>query len=197
MPFREKRHLLTDTVFLIGNGKSRENFDLEKLRGKGTIIGCNAIYRDFTPDVLVAIDAKMLNELSKAGWGKKGEFTIVPKNRQVQVVNAIAWKTERFNTSGCFAMRLISFLMEAKTCYMIGMDGYAGNMYDGTNNYAANTLRNFKGVVNHYLQVLNDPNCNTVFVNVNYKDEWPQEAHKTGKYKYITFEEFEKTIQKI
>ena len=32
-------------VFCIGNGESRQGFDLEKLRPHGKIYGCNAIYR--------------------------------------------------------------------------------------------------------------------------------------------------------
>ena len=31
-------------VFCIGNGESRQGFDLEKLRPHGKIYGCNAIY---------------------------------------------------------------------------------------------------------------------------------------------------------
>ena len=40
-------------VFALGNGESRLQLDLEKLRGHGKIYGCNAIYRDFIPDVLI------------------------------------------------------------------------------------------------------------------------------------------------
>ena len=43
-------------VFIIGNGESRKGFDLANLRQHGTIYGCNAIYRDFMPDVLTAVD---------------------------------------------------------------------------------------------------------------------------------------------
>ena len=43
-------------AFIIGNGQSRQGFDLESLRGKGTTYGCNAVYRDFTPDYLVSLD---------------------------------------------------------------------------------------------------------------------------------------------
>jgi len=44
-----------DSVFVLGNGPSRKNIDISKL--DGTIIGCNACYRDFIPDVICAIDA--------------------------------------------------------------------------------------------------------------------------------------------
>ena len=50
-------------VFCIGNGESRKGFDLEQLRPHGKIYGCNALYRDFMPDVLIATDDKMREEI--------------------------------------------------------------------------------------------------------------------------------------
>ena len=191
-PFDENSELCTDPIFLIGNGKSRVNFDLERLRGIGTIIGCNALYREFTPDLLVAIDAKMLREIKISKYGDTNTV-LIPKNRTVDVPSAMVWKSERFNTTGCFTMKLISELMKPSKCYMLGMDGFPGNVYDHTINYAANTLQNFNGVLNYYMGVLK-ANHNTVFINVNEKDAWPKEAHDTGKYEYITYDEFEKTV---
>lgn len=42
--------------FAIGNGTSREGFDLEQLRGHGITVGCNGIYTEFTPDIVIALD---------------------------------------------------------------------------------------------------------------------------------------------
>ena len=42
------------TAFVLGNGVSRKEIDLESLRKWGKTYGCNALYRDFAPDVLVA-----------------------------------------------------------------------------------------------------------------------------------------------
>tara|TARA_B100001778_G_C18437089_1_gene560619 strand:- start:99 stop:848 length:750 start_codon:yes stop_codon:yes gene_type:complete len=64
-----KRRVWHDTqgrpAFVIGNGRSRLKFDLETLRAKGTIYGCNALYRDFRPDYLVAKDKKICQEIAK------------------------------------------------------------------------------------------------------------------------------------
>ena len=54
-------------VFCIGNGESRIGFDLEKLRPHGVIYGCNALYRDFMPDVLTAVDHGIMHEIYHAG----------------------------------------------------------------------------------------------------------------------------------
>ena len=48
-------------VFCIGNGESRKDFDLETLRPHGKIYGCNALYRDFTPDVIIAVDMGIMH----------------------------------------------------------------------------------------------------------------------------------------
>ena len=57
-------------TFIIGNGESRKGLDLDSLREKGKIYGCNALYRDFTPDVLVAVDEAMMFEIVSSGYQK-------------------------------------------------------------------------------------------------------------------------------
>ena len=44
-----------DTAVCLGNGQSRQGLDLKKMKDYATVIGCNAIYRDFTPDILSLI----------------------------------------------------------------------------------------------------------------------------------------------
>ena len=60
-----------DRAFCIGNGKSRSGYDLEKLRPKGLIFGCNAIHREFMPDVLTAVDHGMIHEVYHSGLAQK------------------------------------------------------------------------------------------------------------------------------
>ena len=60
-------------VFCIGNGESRKGFDLEKLRQHGTIYGCNALYRDFTPDVITAVDMGIMHEIYNSGYAQDNQ----------------------------------------------------------------------------------------------------------------------------
>ena len=60
-------------VFCIGNGTSRKDFNLEKLRPHGKIYGCNALYRTFTPDVLSAVDHGIMHEIYHSGYCNKNE----------------------------------------------------------------------------------------------------------------------------
>jgi hypothetical protein len=44
-------------AYCIGNGPSRKDFDLNKLKSTGQTYGCNALYRDFIPDYIFSIDS--------------------------------------------------------------------------------------------------------------------------------------------
>ena len=46
-------------AYIIGNGPSRKGFDLNLLKTKGQVYGCNALYRDFVPDFLISVDRYM------------------------------------------------------------------------------------------------------------------------------------------
>lgn len=63
--------MASDNVFCIGNGESRKGFDLEQLRSYGKIYGCNALYRDFTPDALICVDHGIMHEVYHAGVAQK------------------------------------------------------------------------------------------------------------------------------
>ena len=55
-------------AFVLGNGTSRSAIESELLSELGTIYGCNAIYRTFSPDYLIAVDVKMILEITKSGY---------------------------------------------------------------------------------------------------------------------------------
>ena len=60
---------MAKVAWIIGNGPSRKGIDLEEL--EGTTFGCNALYRDFTPDVLVAMDFNICHEIYRSGYAFK------------------------------------------------------------------------------------------------------------------------------
>ena len=64
---------MSENIFVLGNGPSRANIDTSKL--DGTVIGCNACYRDFTPDVICAIDAGVISDIVESGFDGKCYFT--------------------------------------------------------------------------------------------------------------------------
>lgn len=62
------------TAFVLGNGVSRRGIDLNLLQQKGKIYGCNALYREFTPDVLVAIDRPIAAHIQESGYAQSHVF---------------------------------------------------------------------------------------------------------------------------
>tara|TARA_Y100000004_G_scaffold44268_1_gene48542 strand:+ start:3882 stop:4721 length:840 start_codon:yes stop_codon:yes gene_type:complete len=60
-------------VFCLGNGESRKGVNLDLLKPYGKIYGCNALYRDFTPDVLVAVDQGITHEIYQSGYAYTNE----------------------------------------------------------------------------------------------------------------------------
>ena len=60
-------------VFCIGNGESRRGVNLDSLRPYGKIYGCNALYRDYKPDVLVAVDQGIIHEIYHSGYAYENE----------------------------------------------------------------------------------------------------------------------------
>ena len=90
-------------VFCIGNGESRKGFDLEKLKPYGKIYGCNAIYRDFMPDVLTAVDHGIMHEIYHAGVAQKipcyfRDWTKVPAMTYESMLYGAMDKTEADDT---------------------------------------------------------------------------------------------------
>ena len=57
---------MTKYVSIIGNGESRRGFDISPLKSFSTVIGCNAIFRDFVTEYLVCADRHMCQQAANA-----------------------------------------------------------------------------------------------------------------------------------
>jgi hypothetical protein len=62
------------TAFVLGNGISRQGLDLEAISRLGPVYGCNALYRDFAPELLVATDTPIAREIEQTGYAKTHRF---------------------------------------------------------------------------------------------------------------------------
>ena len=62
------------TAFVLGNGVSRCEVSLHALKQFGTIYGCNALHREFTPDVLVATDRPIATHIQQIGYSAANKF---------------------------------------------------------------------------------------------------------------------------
>lgn len=61
-------------AFVLGNGISRREISLTQLQKLGSIYGCNALYREFVPDVLVATDRPIATAIQQSGYAKTNRF---------------------------------------------------------------------------------------------------------------------------
>lgn len=58
-------------AFVLGNGRSRGCVNLENLQALGVTYGCNALYREFTPCVLVAADRAISETIQHLGYAQQ------------------------------------------------------------------------------------------------------------------------------
>lgn len=129
---------MSNTAFIIGNGVSRKSIDLERLNG--ITYGCNAIYRDFTPDYLVAVDPAMIEEILNSTYPK--ERLIIRSHPTIDApeVRKLKW---RDSCSGISALRL-ALEEDYEKVVLIGFDLHGigagserlvNNIYADTENY--------------------------------------------------------------
>jgi hypothetical protein len=61
-------------AFVLGNGRSREAIDVNRLLELGSVYGCNALYRTYTPTVLVATDHPIALAIQSSGYSQRNRF---------------------------------------------------------------------------------------------------------------------------
>jgi len=133
--------IVNTPAFIIGNGPSRRGVDLASL--EGTTYGCNALYRDFAPDFLVAVDKKMQEEIIASGYHENHICYFRDPQRSPKILqhpNIITWKHHRgaVNNSGIAAV-YHAMKHGHRTIVLLGMDlkteRHDANIYADTPNY--------------------------------------------------------------
>lgn len=129
-------------VFVLGNGESRLKYRLDVLGKQGRIYGCNALYRDFNPDVLVAIDRHMVDEIVASGYSDQNTCYFANDSRAHSIPDhCLVGERERTQYCGPTAIRLAIELEKPEKIFLVGfdiVDTKWSNVYVGTNGYADN-----------------------------------------------------------
>ena len=131
-----------NTAFVLGNGTSRQHFDLEKMRGKGIIYACNAVYRNFEPDVLIAVDPKMVHEIVADGYHHNHVVWTNYNNGYKDYTNLNYFQPSRGWSSGPTALAKAAE-DNHKSIYILGFDFMGLNNGKKFNNIFADT-QNYK-----------------------------------------------------
>ena len=133
---------------MLGNGVSRSGIDLTNLNRHGKIYGCNALYREFSPDHLIAVDAKMILEIVQSKYHLKNLVWTNPNGTTTKISNINLLNPHLGWSSGPTALHLSSTHGYSEI-YILGFD-YMGlgennsvvnNLYAGTPNYKKNNER--------------------------------------------------------
>ena len=188
------------TAFVVGNGESRSGYELEQLRDHGPIFGCNALYRDFEPDVLTVLDHGMMTEVKQAYGGKlarfdkKGKLAIFDEQIQEFKVPRGGWYT------GIAALWFASNLCpKLRRVFMIGFDLYdsrENNIYKGTLNYERMGINN--GIQNEsFKNFVFEPFPKIKYYRVGeVLDHFPTDWRDLKNIKFISYQELSKALKK-
>ena len=185
-------------AFVLGNGTSRTLINLNQLKDKGTIYGCNALYREFQPDYLVAVDTKMILEINKSGYQHDNNVW-TNRNRAFDKMNNFNFfQSSKGWSSGPTALHFASEHKNDEIYILgfdyIGIDNKLNNIYADTFNYKkshekatyhGNWLRQTlitcqKFSQKRYIRVLGD----NAFI--------PKEFSNIDNLSHISIEEFKK-----
>lgn len=133
------------TAYVIGNGVSRKNIPVDRLKSFGKIYGCNAQYREYSPDYLIAVDTKMIMEISNSQYQKSNQVWTNYNRAYEKLKDFNFFKPSKGWSSGPTALWFAT-QHGYKTIYILGFD-YKGldggkkfnNIYADTSNYKRST----------------------------------------------------------
>jgi len=190
-----------NTAFVIGNGTSRQSINLEELYKFGNIYACNAIYREFDPDYLVAVDVKMINEINRAKYQYKNPNVWTNPNKSFNGMrNLNYFRPSKGWSSGPTALWLAS-QHNYRDIYILGFD-YKGlengkrlnNIYADTENYKKSheSATFFGNWLRQTTSVVRD-NSKKNYYRVIHPDNYiPDELNNYENIKHIFIEDFKK-----
>jgi len=139
----KQRSQRSDVAFVLGNGKSRLNVDPRSFQERGVVYGCNALYREFAPDYLVAVDVKMVNEIIASGYHRTHQVWTNSNKGVSSKANINFFSPHKGWSSGPTALWFAS-THTYQTIYILGFDyqgagGKFNNVYADTFNYKKST----------------------------------------------------------
>lgn len=157
-------------AFVLGNGISRKNINLQLLHSIGKIYGCNALYREYTPDVLVATDRPIAAHIQNSGYAKKNSFYT---RRPLEGLGALRVPESYFGFSSGPIATAIAAQAGHRSIYMLGFDmgptqnKQFNNLYAGTEFYKSTDAQpTFTGNwIKQLIRIMHD-HTNTKFVRV-------------------------------
>jgi len=128
------------TAFVLGNGVSRREIDPAELAKHGDVYGCNALYRTYSPTVLVATDQHIAREIQESGYSQNHRFYT---RRPLKGLGALVVPKEYFGFSSGPTAVALAAKDHHDPIFLLGFDmgpnqqGTFNNIYAGTEFYKA------------------------------------------------------------
>jgi hypothetical protein len=126
-------------AFILGNGESRSKVSVSRMAKHGFIYGCNAIYRDFRPDILITVDPAIAKEIQKSGYMNYWKVFTPYKDIADTHKNFVLFQSHERYCAGVTAC-MVAIHQGCKELILIGHDlgsnnGLVNNCYKNSNNY--------------------------------------------------------------
>lgn len=151
---------ISNQAVVFGNGPSRLDFNINLIKNhRGGLLGartlqtygCNAFYRDYTPDFLIAVGNRgIISEIANSGYTTDNIVYTSSMNMLEYPGKFYLIPHDPYTDAGTTATYLACFDGH-KSIYMLGFDiqdtaGYNYNVYAGTTNYDASnaTVQDYK-----------------------------------------------------
>lgn len=184
-------------AFVLGNGRSRLRLKLDQLKHHATVYGCNALYREYNPDYLIAVDEKMVKEIDQARYQYTNTVWTNPNKGVLKIPAINFFKPHKGWSSGPTALWLAAS-HKPKEIYIFGFD-YEGidrkvnNVYADTQNYKKSTdvatyYGNWLNQTERVIRENKDIKFYRVIELLNYKP--PALVQITSNFSHMTYEEF-------
>lgn len=190
------------TAFVLGNGTSRKNINPQELKKNGTVYGCNALYREFDPDYLIAVDVKMVNEINSKGYQHNHTVWTNYNRTYKDYENFNYFEKSKGWSSGPTALWLAS-QHDHKEIYILGFD-YQGlkngrllnNLYADTKNYKkSNETATFYGNWLRQTEQVIREHQHIKYIRVITTDNFiPKQLNNFRNFKTISIEDLEKSF---
>jgi len=188
-----------NTAFVLGNGTSRTSLNHNTLLDKGIVYACNAIYREFEPHYLIAVDVKMVNEIVASGYHKTHAVWTNP-NKGISTKHHLnMFSPHKGWSSGPTALWHASS-QGHQEIYIFGFDyqglqGKFNNVYADTYNYKkSNDAATFHGNwLSQTERTIKDFKNIQFYRVINPGDFIPDQLGiQLKNLKHLTYEEFDK-----
>lgn len=132
---------MVNIAFVLGNGVSRNFTTVKELQEFGTVYACNAIYRESSPDYLIAVNNNMIFEIDESKYQMSHQVWTNYRDEYKDLEGFNYFKESKGWSSGPTALWLASKNKHSHIfilgCDFKGLenDSKVNNLFSGTRNY--------------------------------------------------------------